>query len=917
MALELTDNLKQELLGAKVTPILVLKIEGYATIFNNTLIKEYIRIGDAGLRIGEPFAPESVVWQIGGFKYTPDQSPFINFNIGTTTKISQKLDPSRGQGTSVSQMSITLVDKSDEITEFISPGFILEEILGRRVTVYLGVESSSFPEDYNVVFRGNIQDVEAGSGSITLNLNNTEERKRQVVLSSTKAETTERINYRSVNFQDLFYKARSDFPGTITVEYVGIISGTDIVVTVAGTTISVQINPAVHTAPEIKKAIENDPDANQMVEVVVEGDDSALQAFGDETLVISTSVLVDNAVEFFEPADAGTLRTYLKVSDELVEYTGITVNQFTGLVRGSENTLPEIHNSGTSVSEIIRLAGNGIDLILKLLLSNGPEFFGSTVIAKSINYIDVDTSIDNAIFFENINLEVEYGISKLDFVTIEDSAIPGNNVIDSIVLEVGLINGGTYLILSDTLTTESTTNAKAYFKSRFNTLPFGVGLLPYEVDVKQHLFVRDTFLSSANLDLITDTIPNGKDFIEKEFYLTLGCYSVPRKGRSSIVYQAPPLPNYEIITLDKDSVINPDALKVRRSISENFFNEVTFAYDYDIIQNEFSKAVVYESAGSKSRIGVGSKAFEIESKALRTSSGALDITSQAANRYLRRYQFGAEFIKGIKVLYGRGYQIEIGDIVNVDYGSLKLSDFDSGTRSGGSKLMEVLNKTLDNKTGEIMIDVVNTIFGVSDRLGLISPSSLTGVGSTASKLILQKSFSTQSYERESTKWTSGGYVGQMITVRNEDFTTSYDTIIRGFDNNDPQGMLVDPLPVSVGQNFIISNPRYPNSTDTTELEFWKARHAYFSPQVHVINAAPISQADFEVDPADIGKFFIGSEVLIHSEDYSDESVETVVTAIDTALNIVTIETPTGFGIDDTHYVDLIGFPDHGSAYRII
>ena len=915
MALELTESLKQELQSSKVTPILVLKIEGYATIFNNTLIKEFIRIGDAGLIIGEPIAPEPDVWLIGGYRFAQDQSPYVNFNIGTTTKISQKLDPSKGQGSSVSQMSITLVDKADEITEFISPGFILEEILGRRVTVYLGVESSSFPEDYNVVFRGNIQDVEASAGSITLNLNNTEERKRQVVVQKLKAKTLDRMDYRSARLYDIFYKNRSDYLPIVTIVYEqnNIISVPTIAI--VGQTITVQVNVASITAGAIKKAFESDVAASLMVELNIEGDDEAVQPAGSVVMFIDNTVELDSVAGFHEPTDA--LRTYISIGEELMEYESIVLNELGGITRASENSFGEIHGADSLATQVIRLTGNGIDLILKLLLSGGPEFYGENIVATSINFIDIDTEIPNALFFEEINLEVEYGITKGDLITIEDSAIGGNNVVDAIVLEVGLINGGTYLIIAHALTTESTTAAKVSFKSQFNTLPFGVGLYPFEVDVQQHLFVRDTFLTSAELDLICDSIPNGKEFIEKEFYLPLGCYSVPRKGRSSIVYQAPPLPNYEIINLDVNSVINPSALKVRRSISENFFNEVVFNYDFDIIKNEFLSNLIYSSDDSKQRINVGSKPFSIESRALRSSSGANEISSQAANRYLRRYQFGAEFIKGIKVLYGKGYQIEIGDIVSVNYGSLQLSDFDTGSRSGGSKLMEVLNKTLDNKTGEIVIDVVNTVFGTSDRLGLISPSSMTGVGSTQNKLILQKSFTTQSYERESVKWTAGGYVGQLVTVRNETFTESYDTIIRGFDNNDPQGMLIDPIPVSVGANYIITNPRYPDSTNPETLEFWKARHAYFAPQVKAVNASPISQVDFEVSPSDIGKFFIGSEVIIHNYDFSQESDETTVVGIDLGTNIVTIKLPAGFGIDNTHYIDLIGFPDKGKAYRII
>lgn len=916
MALDITENLKQELRASSVKPILVLKIDGYDNIFNNTSIKSYIKIGEPGLKIGMPLAPSIEVWKIGGYKYLANQSPYISFNIGTTTKITQKIDPSRGLGSSVSQMNIAIVDVNGEITKFASPGFVLDDLLGRRVSVYSGVENSSFPLDYNVIFRGNIQDINAQSGAIVLSLNNTEERKRQEIVPKIKTELIDRVNYRSLKIYDLFYMTLDDYKENVVIEYVsdGSVVG-EPVVSVVNNVITVRFLNA--TASAIKKAIENNPSANQMVELKNETEDEEVsQGFGSFNLVTDYELSAFDLSGFYTETTDETLTTYISIGEELIRYKNIVSGIYlTDLMRSQNNSIPSVHNAESKINRIVRLKGNGIELILKLLLSNGPEFFIENLNVDSINVINSETEINNSLYFADINIEEEYGVSRGDFVTIDNAANPSNNK-TAMILEIGLFgSSGSYIILSESLISEPTTSATINIKSQFNVLPFGVGFVPNEVDVKQHLFIRDTFLPNVELDLIADSIPNGKEFIEQEFYLPLGCYSVPRKGRSSIVYQSPPLPNYEVVTLNLRNVVNPSDLVVRRSMSENFFNEVIFNYNYDIIKNEYARNLITSSSQSKSRINVGSKPFTITSKALRSSSGADEIASQSSNRYLRRYQFGAEFIKGIKVLYGQGYQIEIGDVVNVDYGNLKLSNFSSGTRTNGNKLMEVLNKTVDSKTGEIVLDVVNTIFGVNDRLGLISPSSMTGSGSTFNKLIIVKSFSTQSYERESMKWTTGGYVGQMITVRNEDYTESYNTIIRGFDNNDPQGMLVDPLPVEVGENFIIENPRYPDSEDPEELLFWKSRHAYFSPQVKVVNSVAISPFEFEVSPSDADKFFIGSEVLIHDYGYVQVANETTVSEING--NIIKIKDNAGFGIDENHFVDLIGFKDKTSAYRII
>jgi hypothetical protein len=917
MTLELTDNLRQELLASKITPVLVFKLDGYDKIFNNTLIRDFIRIGDAGLIIGQPIPPGSEDWKIGGYKLVAEQSPYVNFNIGTTTKITQKLDPSRGLGSSVSQMTIVMVDPNGEISKFISPGFTLNEVLGRRASIYLGVENSTWPDDYNVVFRGSIQDVESGPGFVSFYLNNTEERKRQTVLAGITAKTASRIYYKSASYQNLFFKNVVGITDLITINYnaSGVIPGSEIV-TVVGNVINVAMADGTSEAGQIKKAIENNADASQLVTIELEGDKALQCVAGSVTLGESSTFNLVDATGLLEPQDAGTLETYLKVGNELIGYDAITTNTVNILERGAFNSTIVSADTDQDANQFIRLKGNAIDLILKLLLSTGPDYFFEGLDVEAIGEFN-GTVIPNAVFFKGFDIEQDHGISVNDLFTMTGSAISGNNVTDSQVVSVGKISGGSYIVLAATLTDEVTTTAIAKAKSQFNVLSFGVGLLPSEVDVKQHVYIRDTFLQIVELDLLTDSIPNGKEYIETNLYLPISCFSVPRKGRSSIVYQIPPIANANLITLNTQNVVNPQSLRLRRSLAENFFNQIIFQADYDPISNDFKTLYQYDSLDSQSRIPVGFKTFNITSRALRSTSGSLLVTTRTANRLLRRYQYGAEYIKGIKVLYGVGYQIEIGDAIAVDFANLQLTDTKTGTREGALRLMEVLNKSLDTKTGEILIDLVDTAFGVDDRIGLISPSSLTDVGSTTTKLILQKSFSTQSFDRESSKWTNGGYVGQTVRVRTHDFTSSYETILRGFDNNTPQGMLVDTLPVSPGANWVIENPRYPDSALQSVFAYWKVRHAYFSPQLQVSNSVALGSTTFKLSPTDILVVFVGATVRIHTRNFSDSSGDLVIDAIDLGTNVVTLSASAGFSINDTHYLDLIGFPDKGSAYRIV
>jgi hypothetical protein len=54
-------------------------------------------------------------------------------------------------------------------------------------------------------------------------------------------------------------------------------------------------------------------------------------------------------------------------------------------------------------------------------------------------------------------------------------------------------------------------------------------MVPKEVDIEQHQFIKNTFLPTAQLDFFKQNILNGKDFLDSQIYLPLTCFSVPLK----------------------------------------------------------------------------------------------------------------------------------------------------------------------------------------------------------------------------------------------------------------------------------------------------------------------------------------------------------------------------------------------------
>ena len=76
----------------------------------------------------------------------------------------------------------------------------------------------------------------------------------------------------------------------------------------------------------------------------------------------TTSISLDDASEFstFENVSVGTNNTgFIIIEDEIIEYTGVTGNELTGITRGIDNTSSKTYPLGTPV---YKYEINGINL---------------------------------------------------------------------------------------------------------------------------------------------------------------------------------------------------------------------------------------------------------------------------------------------------------------------------------------------------------------------------------------------------------------------------------------------------------------------------------------------------------------------------------------------------------------------------
>jgi hypothetical protein len=305
----------------------------------------------------------------------------------------------------------------------------------------------------------------------------------------------------------------------------------------------------------------------------------------------------------------------------------------------------------------------------------------------------------------------------------------------------------------------------------------GLGMDNDQVDLSEHLILRARYLSDFEYDFyIKDELTDVKEFIESQIYLPAACYSLPRKSQASMGIFTPPIPGAEILTVNDTNILNPSKLKLRRSISKNFFNTIVYKFDEQVLEEKFLRGVVTTNTDSKDRIKVGNKTFFVTSKGLRESLNGINLANRAIDRRLDIYRFAAESISDVKVHFGDAFAVEIGDVLIFDPTGLSVTDLATGERDKGAKLYFVQNKKISIKTGEVSFDLVDSGFELGGRYGLISPASVINNVLSDSVIEVRSSFASVYGANEGLKWSR--YVGEYVRVRsNADFTVTSDVKI--------------------------------------------------------------------------------------------------------------------------------------------
>lgn len=799
-------------------------------LLSSTPIYERIRYGMPNLLYGQP----SIVY--GGLRQIAGNRDILSLE-GSSLTIGQKVEPEQGRA-AVSLMTLSFIDKDGYMSQAISPGVLIPEILGAPVRIYFGYADTGFPEDYFTTFRGFVTGTTSDPGTVTLQLSDASLKRRQKIARPGKTTLATSVSNSATAIP---LTTTSGFPQRI-----------------------------------------ND-------------------AFG---------------------ADDPSVRTYIKVDDEWMEYAlgGISVNTVNVSSRGARGTSAVAHTSGAPVTSGIQLQGPAMLLALKLMCSgfDGPFLKNAPLYAiRSTGTPTLGDQPKAIVLPLNKDAVQDYGLAIGDHFGIGNSS-NSNDLSGKIVAFGDWEDLSNRVIYTDqTFNPEGPgTPALLTVRSQFDTLPtvMGMKIESSYVDISAHVKTNANFTSQDIYQFFFQKEETGKTFLESEIYSPEGAYALTKYGQLSVNMTLPPLASQKLIFLDKDNVLNPESISFTRNInSRRFFNDIVYQLDADD-SGKFFSVVRLLDTDSLNVIGVASS-LPINSLGLKSTLSGGVIANRRGRFLLTRYKQAA-FEINVKTNWEAGSLIETGDIVAlVDEGNLQITNITSGKRNLGTALFEVIDRKVDIKSGNVSLQLLSNVgFDLSDRYAVITPSSTITSYTAGRGVTITESYGSIFPANEPKKWVD--YVGLRVIIHDYYWTRSEEAVFLGFDSANDHLMLLSPssLGIAVMPGDIVDVAPYSTSTDPRFEEAYKVIHAFVD-KTDVVTAGPASTTSFTVASANPLYYFVGAPVMIHNPSYSRMSNEVKILSI--VGNLITTDKDLGLTPAVGEQVELLGFPDHRGPFRMI
>ncbi|MEN0059502.1 MAG: hypothetical protein AAGB31_11755 [Bdellovibrio sp.] len=349
---------------AIIKPNIILEIEGVDYVFTVTDIYRKLRLDeghflDTGLRLDSSYIDPSAL------KYIDVRASALS--------LSQQLFYDKSYVSSVQSLALDIIDKDLIVTKLLSPSVIIEDLLSRKAKVYLSYDNAVHPDESHPILEGVVEGIDAGIGSVKIRVSHPDGLKRQEIFPQISSELTDTFRYRCKFINGVKYQAQDQAAGDIKIRLIiGGTAGSE-AVSVAGNTVTVTIANGVSTASQVVRAINNSQPAVNLIDAsTIEDQDGYLQvAVSETTLDSSTVIEVETTSGLLLPSEDASFKTYVQIDDEIIEYTGLSETQITGLSRAQFGTIGRTSDVETEVKSFYRIAGSMKDLALKMMLSGG------------------------------------------------------------------------------------------------------------------------------------------------------------------------------------------------------------------------------------------------------------------------------------------------------------------------------------------------------------------------------------------------------------------------------------------------------------------------------------------------------------------------------------------------------------------
>lgn len=187
--LPVTARMRELLDQIDKTVDLILEIDGLSTLIASGPVGRIARYGDPDI----PFYGDDPDFKYGRVYPITDQKQLISFD-GTSTKLTGQIDLFDQSSGSVQSLVLRLIDLNGWVTELISPGVLLPDILSRKCKLSMALRGGSHPEDSIMIMSGVIDQITAAAGYIDFTLRASDQFKRQALFQNLETELTADIN---------------------------------------------------------------------------------------------------------------------------------------------------------------------------------------------------------------------------------------------------------------------------------------------------------------------------------------------------------------------------------------------------------------------------------------------------------------------------------------------------------------------------------------------------------------------------------------------------------------------------------------------------------------------------------------------------------------------------------------------------